>query len=458
MEKSRKDLIQEISLNALIAALYVVLTVVISPLSYGAIQFRFSEILILFCFFNKRYSIGLTLGCLIANCFSPTAPLDIPFGTIATLLACVCIMFSKHLLLAIIFPVIFNGFIIAWELAIMVQEPYWMSVLTIGAGELAVMVIGYILFTGLRRSKVFLRAIKANQNLSSRSFMSHLAEIYLRITRTSYPKFVKTMEEKLNKEDEKWLMPKYISDDISEEEYQGMRVYYVNKNKEYSKVFFYIHGGYYAHEAISFQIKMLKKIIDKNDVLLIYPVYPLAPNYTVEDSFEIMKSLFKKAQKDYQDKKIILAGDSAGGGYSLALAESLDKQPDELILISPWVDITLGNPDIKNYIKKDPRIIVEKGVYAGEKWRGQVDANDYRVSPINGDLAKLNNVTVFVGTRELFLPDSTLLYEKMKERDVACELIVAEGQNHVYPAYPTREGRFAIKQIREIIKRNPSRN
>ena len=164
MEKSRKDLVQEICLNAMIAATYAVLTIVISPLSYGPIQFRFSEILVLMCFFNKRYAVGLTLGCLIANIFSPTAMLDIPFGTAATLLACLGIMFSKQLLVAICFPVVFNAFIIAWELSFF-GEPYWMSVLTIGLGELAVMFAGYIIFILLKRSKGFLRVIKANQNL-----------------------------------------------------------------------------------------------------------------------------------------------------------------------------------------------------------------------------------------------------------------------------------------------------
>ena len=164
MTTSRRDLIQEICFNAMIAALYAVLTILISPLSYGAIQFRFSEILVLLCFFNKRYAVGLTLGCLIANCFSPTAPLDVPFGTLATLLACIGIMFSKHLLVAIIFPVVFNAFIIAAELTFY-NEPYWLSVLTVGAGELAVMVLGYIFFMLIKRSKTFMHAIKANQNL-----------------------------------------------------------------------------------------------------------------------------------------------------------------------------------------------------------------------------------------------------------------------------------------------------
>ena len=161
--KDNKEIIQEITINGLLAALYVVFTVAISPLSYGPIQFRISEIFVLFAFFNKRYTIGLTLGCLIANIFSPTAALDIPFGTVATLLACIGIMFSKQLIVAILFPIVFNAFIIAGELNLY-GIPYWYSVGWIALGETVVLVAGYIIFFLLRKNQYFFKAIRATQN------------------------------------------------------------------------------------------------------------------------------------------------------------------------------------------------------------------------------------------------------------------------------------------------------
>ena len=452
MEKSRKDIIQEISFNALIAATYVVLTVLISPLSYGAIQFRISEILVLFCFFNKRYGIGLTLGCLIANIFSPTASLDVIFGTIATALACLCIMFSKHLIIAIMFPVIFNAFIIGWELTFF-NEPYWLSVLTVGLGELAVMIVGYIFFTFIRQSRGFLKAIKANQNLDSRSVIARLAVIYLKIVRHKDKNLDKRIKKILKDGEQDWVMPKSISKDIEEENYNDMKVYYVNKNSNYQNVLFYIHGGYYLHQPLKFHVKMLKRILKGGNTMLVFPLYPKAPWHTVEDSFANMVSLFKKIKEDNLDKKIILAGDSAGGGYSLALAESLNNQPDELILLSPWVDIAMKNEEAKEYTKVDPMLSMDKAIYAGNAWKGKYDENDYHVSPINGDLSRLKNVTIFVGTHEFFYPDNTLLYNKIKEKDIKVTLYVGDRLNHVYPAFPTREGHKAVNQIREIINR-----
>ena len=454
MEKSRKNIIQEISFNALIAAAYVVLTVLISPLSYGAIQFRFSEILVLFCFFNKRYGIGLTLGCLIANIFSPTASLDVLFGTIATALACLCIMFSKYLIVAIWFPIIFNAFIIGWELTFF-NEPYWMSVLTVGLGELAVMVVGYIIFTLIRQSKGFMNAIKANQNLDNRSMMSRLAVIYLRITKAKDKHFEKKVDKLLKKGEQDWVMPKSISKDIIEEDFSGMKFYYVNRNSDYKNILFYIHGGYYLHQPTSFHIKMLKKIIKDGNTMLVFPLYPKTPWHTVEDNFDNMVALFNKVQEDNKEKKITLAGDSAGGGYALAVAESISTQPDELVLLSPWVDISMKNEEAKDYIKVDPMLSMEKAIYAGKAWRGKYDQNDYRVSPINGDLSRLQNVSIFVGTHEFFYPDNTLLYNKIKEKGITTTLYVGEMLNHVYPVFPSREGHQAVKQIKEIINRKP---
>lgn len=74
--------------SAVIAALYAIMTVVISPLSYGMVQCRFSESLIMLCAFTPAAIPGLTVGCLVANIFSFN-PVDMICGTTATLLSAV---------------------------------------------------------------------------------------------------------------------------------------------------------------------------------------------------------------------------------------------------------------------------------------------------------------------------------------------------------------------------------
>lgn len=153
-----------IVVNALIAAIYVVLNAVSAPIAFGAIQFRIAEMLMLFVFFNKRYAFGVTLGCLLANLMSPFFILDIVFGTLATLLASLGIMFCKHLWVAALIPVVCNAFIVAGVLT-SIGEPYWMSVLTVGLGELGVMAISYIIMMMLRKNRGFFERIHANQNI-----------------------------------------------------------------------------------------------------------------------------------------------------------------------------------------------------------------------------------------------------------------------------------------------------
>ena len=110
-------IIRKIAANAFIAALYVVLTLASYPLSFNQIQFRVAEVLVLLCFFRKDFVIGLTCGCALANLFSTLGPIDIAFGSAATLIACLCICISKHLCVAILFPVISNE-----ELPILLSE------------------------------------------------------------------------------------------------------------------------------------------------------------------------------------------------------------------------------------------------------------------------------------------------------------------------------------------------
>ena len=148
--------IEMIARQAIIASLYVVLTVAISPLSYGNIQFRIAEILVFLCFFRHDYIIGLTLGCFIANLFSPMLIWDITLGVAATIIALVLMIFSKNIYIAAIWPVLSNAFIVAIELHFAFELPYFLSALEVGIGEAGVMIVGLIVFILLSKNKRFM--------------------------------------------------------------------------------------------------------------------------------------------------------------------------------------------------------------------------------------------------------------------------------------------------------------
>ena len=161
----KNERIKIIVSNALIAALYVVLTLIGYPISFLGIQFRFAEILVLLCFWRKDYAIGLIVGCAIANLASAIGIVDVGFGTLATVLACLGIIFMKRLAIAAIFPVVSNAFIVGFELWKFLGCPFWLSVGEVALGEATVMIVGYILFMVLRKKPRFFTMINANQNL-----------------------------------------------------------------------------------------------------------------------------------------------------------------------------------------------------------------------------------------------------------------------------------------------------
>lgn len=161
MKITSKDIVY----NAMICALYVALTIISIPISFSGLQFRIAEILVLLCFFNKKYIVGVTLGTAIANLASPIGIVDVGFGTLATFLACAVIIFTKQLAVAAIFPVLFNSFIVGFELWWVLQEPFWISVAQVAIGELGVMVVAYIIFILLRKRKDFKMIVNASQNV-----------------------------------------------------------------------------------------------------------------------------------------------------------------------------------------------------------------------------------------------------------------------------------------------------
>ena len=97
----------------LIAAIYVVLTLIFQPISFGAIQFRIAEALTLLPILTPNAVPGLFIGCLLANWLGGGIWFDVVLGSIATLLAAVCTrMTRKKPALAAIFPTVFNGLIV----------------------------------------------------------------------------------------------------------------------------------------------------------------------------------------------------------------------------------------------------------------------------------------------------------------------------------------------------------
>lgn len=145
-----KDLIRFIVYNGIVAAIYIVLTYFLAPISYGPLQARISEAMTVFPIFSFNMIPGLTIGCLVSNLINPDnlGPVDIIGGTLATLIAGIFsrIIGKKNMWLGIIPPIVANGIIVGGYLPFLLFDTVtWQEVLltmlSVAAGEAVVLVV-----------------------------------------------------------------------------------------------------------------------------------------------------------------------------------------------------------------------------------------------------------------------------------------------------------------------------
>ena len=141
--------------GALIAAIYVVLTMAFRPISYGPIQFRISEALCVLPFFTPAAIPGVTLGCLISNLLGGAVMMDVIFGSLATLIGAIgSWLLRRNRWMVSLPPILSNTLIIPWVLkfAYGSEDLVWYMMITVGIGEiLAIGVLGQLLISVLTK-------------------------------------------------------------------------------------------------------------------------------------------------------------------------------------------------------------------------------------------------------------------------------------------------------------------
>ncbi|KAF1297876.1 hypothetical protein BAU15_08200 [Enterococcus sp. JM4C] len=144
--------VSETARMALITGLYVVITVFLSVISFGAIQIRLSEMFNYLSLYNKRYIIAVTLGVAIANMASPLGIIDVVVGSVSTFIVLVVNYYvtrnlknMKHKMIVTAILFAFSMFTVAGQLTILYDAPFFLNWVVIGAGELASMTVGGII-------------------------------------------------------------------------------------------------------------------------------------------------------------------------------------------------------------------------------------------------------------------------------------------------------------------------
>lgn len=245
--------------------------------------------------------------------------------------------------------------------------------------------------------------------------------------------------------------------DIQESIINNRKVWTIKPKENGSdKVVLYLHGGAYVTTIKKYYWKFVEELILKTNATIVIPDYPLAPSSNCENAIDFVVQLYQELLKKYSSENIDLMGDSSGGGLALGFAMQLSKenkpQPHQIILLFPWLDVTMSNKDILEIDKKDKILGIEPLQIAGKAFAGELDLKDYRVSPIYGDFSGLGKISVFIGTHDLFVADCRKLKSLAKTSNISMNYFEYPKMFHGWVLASMQESKVAINQISSLIK------
>lgn len=218
----------------------------------------------------------------------------------------------------------------------------------------------------------------------------------------------------------------------------------------------YLHGGGYTCGSLEYSLGFGSVLAAETGMRVFCIAYRLAPEHpypaALEDAIEAYKYMLSEGVRH---DRIILSGDSAGGGMSYALCLKLKAEnlpcPCGIIAISPWTDLTASSDSYKENEKIDPSMTKEKLSYFADAYTS--DREDPFVSPLFADLTGMPPSLIFVGGDEIMLGDSVRMHEKLLSSGCESELVVREGMWHGYVLFCLKENKSDFVMIDAFLHR-----
>ena len=298
-------------------------------------------------------------------------------------------------------------------------------------------------------------AVGLNRLVYGRSLRATLYEFRLRsrfATDRTAESEVRRLEARRQEAEPRDALPKNMAFSVHVEEAvrDGLQRFTLNGGGS-GPLVLYLHGGAYVNGFNAHQWRFMDRLARQTGCTGVAPAYHLAPWADYARAYDDLTALYRTLLAEYPGRRLILMGDSAGGGLALGFAEALaangDPLPERLVLFSPWVDVSMDNPDIADYLPVEPMLHFDLVMVHGRYWAGDADTHFWQVSPLFGDMAGLPPVTMTCGTRELLYPDILLARDRLAEAGVDVTLRVGRGLNHDWPLMEIPEADAIFEEV-----------
>ena len=214
----------------------------------------------------------------------------------------------------------------------------------------------------------------------------------------------------------------------------------------------YAHGGGYVSGGLGYARILSAKMAAATGFTVYSFAYRLAPEHqypaALEDGIAVWKYLTENL---FSADHILLAGDSAGGNLALCLVQKLISEnnpvPKELLLFSPWTDMTGTAESYKKNAETDPILTKEFVMGAAISYVDDKDLADPAFSPLFGDFSGFPPVFIMAGRNGILIDDSIRLKEKIDAANGKAWLDIEEKGWHVYQEMPIPIARQAMKRL-----------
>jgi len=220
------------------------------------------------------------------------------------------------------------------------------------------------------------------------------------------------------------------------------------------------HGGAYTVPATDSHRQWVETIVASMGAKATMLDFPLAPENTAVVTVPASLDAYVELQAEYPDDQFYWLADSSGAGLALVLLQQLRAKqrpmPAATVLVSPWADLAMRDPEIVKRHQTDPELPLQAMRQVAANYAGNLVLDDPLVTPLNGSMDHLGRVSLWYGTTELLLPDHRKLADQLKQAD-GTQVDVHEMKNMLHdflmwPGLP--ESKQVFTTLQKMMQKN----